>query len=258
MNQEKIGKYIAQKRREKKLTQEDLAKRLNITDKAISKWENGRCMPDISLLEKLSEELNVTINEIIKGEDILNKDLIDKTDDNLKNCLEENKKLKIIRKNIIIALVLAILLYPVCLLTLGELTSGPIISFSSFDVIKKANTFYKSLQNNDYDNLKRILSTHNDLWHTSVTNYNTDEFVNNLKNADINFTSFNPKSFYNTGNNAVVEYKLCFESSYNNGCLNLIMSNDGKDKLIFYAIVFEANDLEEKMINIFNPYWNVK
>ena len=54
MDQIKIGKYIAKCRVEKKLTQEDLSRKLGITDKGISKWENGRCMPDISLLEDLS------------------------------------------------------------------------------------------------------------------------------------------------------------------------------------------------------------
>lgn len=67
MNQVKIGQFIAECRKNKKLTQDELAQKLNITDKAISKWENGRCMPDISLLELLCNELDITINELIKG-----------------------------------------------------------------------------------------------------------------------------------------------------------------------------------------------
>ena len=70
MNQEKIGKFIAECRKKKKMTQQELADKLGITDKAISKWENGRCMPDISILEPLTEELGITINELIKGERI--------------------------------------------------------------------------------------------------------------------------------------------------------------------------------------------
>ncbi len=68
MNQEKIGKFITECRKEKNLTQNELANKLGITDKAISKWENGRCMPDISLLEKLCSILNVSINELLCGE----------------------------------------------------------------------------------------------------------------------------------------------------------------------------------------------
>lgn len=70
MNQEKVGKFIAKCRKEKEMTQQELADRLGITDKAVSKWENGRCMPDISFLEPLSTILEVEISEILKGERI--------------------------------------------------------------------------------------------------------------------------------------------------------------------------------------------
>lgn len=68
MNQEKIGKFITECRKEKKLIQTELANKLGITDKAISKWENGRCMPDISLLKELCSILDVSINELLSGE----------------------------------------------------------------------------------------------------------------------------------------------------------------------------------------------
>lgn len=68
MNQEKIGKFISELRKEKNITQMELADKLNITDKAISKWENGRCMPDISFLEELSKIFNVSVNELLNGE----------------------------------------------------------------------------------------------------------------------------------------------------------------------------------------------
>jgi len=70
MNQEKVGKFIAKCRKEKNMTQQELADRLGITDKAISKWENGRSMPDIGFLEPLSVILEIDISEIIKGEHI--------------------------------------------------------------------------------------------------------------------------------------------------------------------------------------------
>ncbi len=68
MNQEKIGRFIAKLRKEQNLTQQDLADKLQVTDKAVSKWENGRCLPDISFLEKLSQIFQVTIVELLKGE----------------------------------------------------------------------------------------------------------------------------------------------------------------------------------------------
>ena len=69
MNQEKIGKFIKELRNEKKLTQQELALKLNVSDKAISKWENGRCMPDYSIIDQLCKELGISIAELLDGED---------------------------------------------------------------------------------------------------------------------------------------------------------------------------------------------
>ena len=68
MNQEKIGKFIAELRKEKNLTQQELADKLGVTDRAVSHWENGRRLPDYSLLKDISKELNIAINELLSGE----------------------------------------------------------------------------------------------------------------------------------------------------------------------------------------------
>ena len=70
MNQEKIGKFIALCRKEKKLTQSELAEKLQITNKAVSKWETGRGMPDASLLLDLCDILGISVNELLSGEKI--------------------------------------------------------------------------------------------------------------------------------------------------------------------------------------------
>lgn len=67
MNQILIGKFIALKRKEKNLTQEQLAEKLGISNKTISKWETGKCMPDYSIVKNLCEELGITIAELIDG-----------------------------------------------------------------------------------------------------------------------------------------------------------------------------------------------
>ena len=69
MNQTAIGSYIARKRKEQNLTQEQLAERLGVSNKTVSKWENGRCMPDYSIIQKLCETLHVTLPELMDGED---------------------------------------------------------------------------------------------------------------------------------------------------------------------------------------------
>ena len=61
MNQLLTGKFISQKRKEKNLTQEQLAEKLGVSNKTISKWENGKCMPDYSVVKSLCEELEITV-----------------------------------------------------------------------------------------------------------------------------------------------------------------------------------------------------
>lgn len=70
MNLEKIGKFIAECRKNSSLTQEQLAEQLGITKNAVSKWERGLCLMDMSLLDPLSRILNVSINDILAGEKI--------------------------------------------------------------------------------------------------------------------------------------------------------------------------------------------
>ena len=68
MDQVRIGKFIAKCRKEKNMTQAELAEKLNITDRAISKWETGKGMPDSSIMLDLCKELNITVNELLSGE----------------------------------------------------------------------------------------------------------------------------------------------------------------------------------------------
>lgn len=92
MDQIKIGKFIADTRTAKKLTQEELAKEIGVTDKAISKWENGRCLPDVSLFKPLCNALDISINELLNGE----KDTKKTNEDGYINYIKEtNKKNKL-------------------------------------------------------------------------------------------------------------------------------------------------------------------
>lgn len=68
MNQLTIGKFIAQKRKEKNLTQEQLAEILGVSNKTVSKWECGKCMPDYSIVKSLCRELGITVSELMDGE----------------------------------------------------------------------------------------------------------------------------------------------------------------------------------------------
>ena len=71
MNQYSVGRFIAKLRKEKNLTQRDLAEKLGITNQAVSKWERGENLPDISILMELAKIFNVTVDELLKGERVL-------------------------------------------------------------------------------------------------------------------------------------------------------------------------------------------
>lgn len=90
MDNVKIGKLIAECRRCKKLTQRELAEKLRVTDKSVSKWERGVCLPDVSLYMELCDILGITLNEFFLGEKIDDKDFKKQADENLLNALENS------------------------------------------------------------------------------------------------------------------------------------------------------------------------
>ena len=90
MNQVKIGKFIAALRKEKGMTQEQLGERLCVTNKTISRWENGNYMPNIEMLSLLSKEFDVSINEIISGERLGTEEFKKAADDNLVTALSNS------------------------------------------------------------------------------------------------------------------------------------------------------------------------
>lgn len=90
MDQIKTGKFIATLRKEKELTQEQLGEKLGVTNKTISRWENGNYMPDIEMLSLLSKEFDVSINELISGERLLLDDFKKAADNNLVTALNNS------------------------------------------------------------------------------------------------------------------------------------------------------------------------
>ncbi len=97
MDQQKIGAFISELRKDRKLTQEQLGEKLGVSQRSISRWETGRNMPDISLLKPLSSELGITVSELIEGERQDNPVKID--DESVDNIIEYTVRL---RKNNIV------------------------------------------------------------------------------------------------------------------------------------------------------------
>lgn len=90
MDQIKIGKFIGTLRKEKGLTQEQLGEKLGVTNKTISRWENGNYMPDVEMLSLLSKEFDVSINELVSGERLATEDFKKAADSNLVTALDNS------------------------------------------------------------------------------------------------------------------------------------------------------------------------
>lgn len=88
----KIGKYIAGKRKDLGMTQKQLAEKLNMSDKSVSKWERGICLPDVSVYMELCEILGISINEFLAGEDIDAENVEKKSEDNIIQVTKDSKK----------------------------------------------------------------------------------------------------------------------------------------------------------------------
>lgn len=137
MNQEKIGLFIAKCRREKNMTQEDLAEKLGVSNKSISRWENGKTMMDISLFEPLCNELNISIIELLNGERIN-----DKKKDKLytKTLINYSNKVGSRNKQVILTILFIISLMPMLLYQFGGMRgvqeiSGLIILLSPITIV---------------------------------------------------------------------------------------------------------------------------
>lgn len=116
MNQEKIGLFIAKCRREKNMTQEDLAEKLGVSNKSISRWENGKTMMDISLFEPLCNELDISIIELLNGERVN-----DKKKDKLytKTLINYSNKVGSRNKQVILTILFIMSLMPMLLYQFG-------------------------------------------------------------------------------------------------------------------------------------------
>lgn len=120
MDQIKIGKFIADCRRKKKLTQEQFAERIGVNNRSISRWENGKCMPDLSLYDSICKELDITINELLEGEHIKKESYQNVFEKNVINMVEnidkKNKKYNIMSYTIFFILIVFISWFIGCVL----------------------------------------------------------------------------------------------------------------------------------------------
>ena len=107
MDQIKIGRFIAERRKEKKLTQAQLAEKLGITDRAVSKWETGRSLPDASIMLELCRELGITVNDLLCGEVVSMTNYDEKAEKTMLELVKEKEKAdkRLLTMEIVIGLV---------------------------------------------------------------------------------------------------------------------------------------------------------
>ncbi|MEE0945960.1 MAG: helix-turn-helix transcriptional regulator [Acutalibacteraceae bacterium] len=137
MNQKKIGNFIAERRKAEKLTQMQLAEKLNITDRAVSKWERGKSLPDSSIMLSLCDILKISVNDLLNGEVVgmenYNKELENRLLDVIKEKEQSDKRLLAIEW-VVGILSIIVLLIPIIIGSLMEIEEWKrtIIVFSGF------------------------------------------------------------------------------------------------------------------------------
>ena len=116
MDAQKCGEFITELRKEKNLTQKDLANELNVSDKAISRWETGKGFPDVDSLQSLSKFFSVTINELLAGEKAETKTIEEIAEENIISVINETEKNKKSKKTMtVLSIILALILIRDCL-----------------------------------------------------------------------------------------------------------------------------------------------
>lgn len=123
LDQEKIGRFIAERRKAQELTQKQLADRLGVSDKAVSKWETGRSMPDNAILFELCAVLETNVNELLSGEKLSADSYHGKAEENMMNLMKEKQKSG--RVNAVVGLVLGVTFLLCCV----QMTAGNILWF---------------------------------------------------------------------------------------------------------------------------------
>ncbi|MBQ2909823.1 MAG: helix-turn-helix transcriptional regulator [Bacilli bacterium] len=241
MNQIEIGKFIAKLRKENKMTQQELADKLNVTDRAVSKWENGRGVPDISLLQSLSNIFNVSLNELLAGER-LEKNYIEKSEENLIKTIKEKNKIQ--KENRILAFLIVFIIVDILLIV------GIIIGKRSYDKTRFINespgdlSIYLNLTGEIVDNLYDITEGENVLYPAGQKV--VMGFGDKLKNFDIEDKKYEE--------NVQLLTKYVYSCYYDE--LNINMSGKEFEKLQSKTSYISRSNVKFSELNEINKYIN--
>lgn len=252
MNQEKIGKFITTCRKEKNLTQEELAEKLNVSNKSVSRWENGKNMPDYSVLNDLCNILDININELLSGEKD-NKETIENLDMILKEYYKMKKQKERLKMLIIVgAVVLSqILLIVFTILILNYEYDNRLHQTTNIkdynDVIgSNAKGIYESKWGMSEEIFPKKLNgkvesfkmLSDDFWDKQFLSYLVIDYDEEDYNKEINrLEKLGIEEYNYYGVTGFTNYKLvAMNSDDYNGFIYAL--TDGKSKIIYVELIF--------------------
>lgn len=252
MNQEKIGKFITTCRKEKNLTQEELAEKLNVSNKSVSRWENGKNMPDYSVLNDLCNILDININELLSGEKD-NKETIENLDMILKEYYKMKKQKERLKVLVIVGTVVLsqILLVVFTVLILNYEYDNRLHQTTNIkdynDVIgPKAKGIYESKWDMSEEIFPKKLSgkvesfkmLSDDFWDKQFLSYLVIDYNEEDYNKEINrLEKLGIEEYNYYGVTGFTNYKLvAMNSDDYNGFIYAL--TDGKSKIIYVELIF--------------------
>lgn len=244
----KIGKYIAFKRKEQDLTQKQLAEKLNMSDKSVSKWERGICLPDVSVYLELCKILDISINEFLAGEDIPKETIEQKAEENIIQITKDNKnKQKYLKKIIRLLIVMLVVFIFITSIFIYKKLTQPQNYIEPYLEKSTEMQMANMLSNHPGDILLFHYNSKKDF--DSLTMYLT-QYQKGKKISDKEICTFynNPSKGTNTGNIAlVVDYEAstlkiidAFEDGY------YVAEGISFLENISHYDVWDYNQIEEK------------
>ncbi|WP_270594751.1 helix-turn-helix domain-containing protein [Faecalibacillus faecis] len=244
----KIGKYIAFKRKEQGLTQKQLAEKLNMSDKSVSKWERGICLPDVSVYLELCKILDISINEFLAGEDIPKETIEQKAEENIIQITKDNKnKQKYLKKIIRLLIVMLVVFIFITSIFIYKKLTQPQNYIEPYLEKSTEMQMANMLSNHPGDILLFHYNSKKDF--DSLTMYLT-QYQKGKKISDKEICTFynNPSKGTNTGNIAlVVDYEAstlkiidAFEDGY------YVAKDISFIENISHYDVWDYNQIEEK------------
>lgn len=275
MNTEKIGKFIAENRKNLNMTQEELGKKIGVTGKTISRWENGNYMPDLSLLIPLSQTLNISLNELLLGEVIPAENLINKSNESIEATIDYSQKTikKKTKKNflkiiisIIVIFIISFISYKIYLLNKYNIAKIPeaaqlINNFHNYQTINVKNIVlneneYLVLDNikirNDFTDYEEIKLNSNDSSSIKKWNYRK---INSNNAFMISISAYPFQDLFNANSDLILFSDATLPQIDNKERITYLYNNNITNEMDFFKFLSS----EENFINnIFSSTKNIR